>query len=326
MQIPFFREAAHAMDGSDIMPMRLLEDTAEVVTVWQDAMAAHARPVDTDPARHAPYVRIGLVSVENEPEIPELLRDAPQAAPLQQIRLPRNPRIAGGELYELDGMDYLVMLSGRERGISKDLVRWLNRLKPLGIPMLVLLPNSVESRRDRQLLDLFSQRVGVPVLAMSSGNIEQARHDFVLTIMQVLPAMSLALAANLPSFREPLMTALLENAISDSLAAQHTQDVQMQMIRQMYAAHGLNEREFGNQRVAMETLVKSTTKVAENLAALFPIRDRARRQRFNNALSSLLIGHATMMVLGAKPPSIYKQLIPQIWRLYRASRQPISAE
>lgn len=326
MNIPFFREQSATVGDVDVMPLRLLEDTAEVVTVWQDSMTANARPTTTDPARHAPYVRIGLVSVENEPEIPELLRDAPQAAPLQQIRLPRNPRIAGGELYELDGMDYIVMLSGRERGLSKDLVRWLKRLKPLGIPMLVLLPNPIEGRRDRQLIDLLSQRVGVPVMAMSTGNIEQARRDFVLTIMDVLPAMSLALAANFPSFRDPLTSTLLDNAISDSYADDRVQDVQMQMVRQMCAAHGLNEREFEKQRIAMETLVKSTAKVAENLAGLFPIRDRDRRQRFNNALSTMLIGHATAMHLGVKPPSIYKQLIPQIWRLYRASRHPISAE
>ena len=168
--------------------------------------------------------------------------------------------------------------------------------------------------------------MGVPIVAVTSENPDEARRQFVLTTMAHMPAMGLALAAHLPSFRPLLMTSLLDTATSESLAADNTRDIQLQFVHQMCAAHGFSEREYEKHRIAMETLVNAIGQVAQRVTAPFPIRNASRRTRFSNAVSTLLLGHAVSMYLGATLPSIRKTVFPQIWRLYRASRQSVSAE
>ena len=319
MNFPFFRQSIP--DEASVLSDALLDGGAEILPEWQDAtIVTNLHPKPTDPIRQAAYIRIGLVSVEQNAQLPPVLHDAQQSALVQHILLPRNPRIAGDELYQLDGMDYIVMLSDKDKRINKDMVRWLNRLKHLDIPMIVLLPFTAIKRRERQQLDLFTQRIGIPVVSVAGENVKEARQHLMMSTMQFMPAMSLALAAHLPSFRDPLVHTLLQDATQDSLLANDTYDVQINLVRQICAAYSFNAHQFEQQQATMETLIKATSHYTHKLVNRLPLRNEDRRSRFSNALSTLFVGYATAMHLGATAPSVRKDLIPRIWRLYRASR------
>lgn len=322
MKLPFFREKSSS-DELNIFSDSLIEDTAQMVTNWQEAVVTNLPAPQFDPVRKARFSQIALVSLEDSSQLPALLEDASQSKLIQRICLPRNPRIAENELYELEGMDYIIMLTGQR--INKDMVRWMKRLKQLKIPMLVLLTYEIEKRREQHQVDLFSQRIGIPFISIAGDDVEASRERFLLATLQHMPAMSLALAAHLPSFRDPLTNNLLDNASSDSLIVDPVDGIQLQLVRQVCAAHGFNEREFEKHQISMETLIQTTAEFATKLVRLFPMLSKSRRTRFANAVSTLLVGHATTMYLGAVSPSLRKVLIPKIWRLYRASRRAIPA-
>ncbi|MEL6528202.1 MAG: hypothetical protein AAFQ07_21075, partial [Chloroflexota bacterium] len=71
-------------------------------------------------------------------------------------------------------------------------------------------------------------------------------------------------------------------------------------------------------------MVKSTAPVAKSLVRLLPVFNSQRRARLTNAVGTLLVGYATKMHLGEHAPALGKDLLPQIWRLYRASKQSVS--
>lgn len=323
MQLPFIR-SGNVQEELNIFPESLLEDTTSIVTQWQDAVVTSTPQVQSDPVRKAAYLRIGLVSVEDEPRLPAVLGDATRSDLVHCIRLPRNPRIADNELYELDGMDYIVMLTTSQQRITKYMVRWLKRLKHMNIPMLVLLTYEVKKRREQHQIDVFSKRIAVPFISVVEEDTEMAREKFVSQTLEHMPAISLALAASAPTFRLPLMENLLANATADSMLVDNPESIQTDLVRQICAAFGLTEREVEKNRVALDTMVKSTEPVAKSLVRLFPIFSDQRRARLTNAVSTLLVGHATKMHLGASAPSLGKDLLPQIWRLYRASKQSVS--
>jgi hypothetical protein len=320
MNVPFFRKPTQ-IDEGDILSNAQIDEQSDILAQWQTTVVT---PRLDDSLHKVSYGRIGLVSVEENTQLPALLRGATQSALMQRIMLPRNPRIASDELYQLDGMDYIVMLTRPDRRITKDIVRWLNRLKQLRIPMVLLLPYVAKKRHEQEKIDLFSKHVGVPVVSITAQNVNEARQQFIVTTMQIAPAMGLALAAQLPNFRSPLMQNLLEKATEDSLSAQDTKSVQLQMVSQICAAYGCNGHQFELHQPTMETLVAVINHYTKNFVKRFPMKDEASRARLTHSLSTLFIAHATAIHFGATPPSLFKVLLPQIWRLYRASRRPIS--
>ncbi|MEL6524420.1 MAG: hypothetical protein AAFQ07_01805, partial [Chloroflexota bacterium] len=109
MQIPFLRGDNDVPEELNLYADSLLEDTTNIVTNWQEAVVSNMPAVQSDPVRKAAHLRVGMVSVDEKPRLPMLLGDATQTDMLQFICLPRNPRIADNELYEIDGMDYIVV-------------------------------------------------------------------------------------------------------------------------------------------------------------------------------------------------------------------------
>lgn len=323
----FFRKEPEIFDdtGIDIHVMASPPDTLP-------SMRRHTSPAQVfnhhvDPARKALLSRIALVSIEENSNLPALLaEDTIQPALVQRIMLPRNPRIAGDELYELDGMDMIVVASEEERHISKDTLRWLTLLKQLGVPMLVLLPYAPTKRREQEKIAQFSQHIGLPIVSVTTDTLDTARQEFVLTTMRIAPAMGLALAAHMPHFRLPLMQNLMDTALYDSLNSPTGEDilpVQMHLAHQIFAAHGRNGQQFELQKAALETLINTTRHYTTRFVSRMPVRDSHRRTRLTDALSTLFIGYAVTIYMGATPPSIRKDLLPQIWRLYRASGKPV---
>lgn len=309
--------------------VHIIDDTLEHAIPWQRATTETTRPVD--PVSRAMLARIALVTVEENVSIPALMPDEPSRSRLvQRVMLPRNPRIAGEEVYELDGMDMLVIVSGNsgDHALSRDMMRWLKLLKPLNVPMLVLLPHSSANHQEHDRIAQFSHYVGLPVVTAASDNIEQARQDFLLQAMEIAPATALALAAHMPNFRLPLVQQLVKTATEQSLRQSDEgvlKDTRQQLMRQICAAYGCNGQHFDQHRAALDTLLKSTAHYTGNFVRLLPIRNQERRRRLTESLITLLTGHTTAMYLGAQPPSIRKELLPQVWRLYRASGKPISA-
>lgn len=279
-----------------------------------------------DPTRRVRFVRIAFVSVDESSKDLALLPDEVfHSALVQRVILPRNPRVAGEELYELDGMDLIVVVP-EERRITKDVMRWLKLLKQLDVPMLVLLPFGAQKRGEQEKINQFSQYVGLPVVTMAPDDLDTARQEFVMTTMTIAPATGLALAAKMPDFRSPLMRNLMDRAADISLhvnAEEQVIDVQHQLVRQICAAHDCNGREFETDKAALETLAKVTAYYTHALVNRFPMKDKVRRLRFAHAVSTLLIGYAAAIHLGATPPAIRSELLPQVWRLYRASKQPV---
>lgn len=319
----FFRKEPEFFEDADIdiHVMASPHDTLPSMRGYTPAAQTFTRHVD--PARKALLSRIALVSVEENTNLPALLpEDTRQPALVQRIMLPRNPRIAGDELYELDGMDMIVVASEEQKRISKDTLRWLNLLKQLGVPMLVLLPYAPTKRREQEQIAQFSQHIGLPIVTVTPDTLDAARQEFVLTTMRLAPAMGLALAAHMPHFRLPLMRNLMDTALHDSLNSQNRDDmlaIQLQLAHQIFAAHGRNGQQFETQKAALETLINATRHYTAHLVKRLPMRDPQRRTRLTDALSTLFIGYAVTISLGATPPSVRKELLPQIWRVYRAS-------
>jgi len=191
---------------------------------------------------------------------------------------------------------------------------------------VVLLPRAKPKRRSQEKINEFSQYVGLPIVPVIASDLDTARQEFLLTAMRIAPATGLALAAHIPHFRFPLMRNLLDTATEESLYAGPGTEitaVQMSLVHQICAAYGHNGHQFESHKAALKTLMTTTAHYTTRLVVRFPIRDRARRARLTNAMSTLFIGYATAIYLGATPPSFRKELLPQVWRLYRASRKSL---
>jgi hypothetical protein len=321
----FFRKEAESFDDVSI-DIHVMNPASETLPSMPYPTAkVFNQPVD--PARKALLSRIAVVSVEENANLPALLNeDTRQSAIVRRITLPRNPRIAGDELYELDGMDMIVIVSEESRHISKDMIRWLNLLKQLGVPMLVLLPYVPIKRREQEKIEQFSQYIGLPIVTVTADKLDEARQEFVVTTMRIAPAMGLALAAHIPHFRSPLMQNLMDTALYDSLNANNSDEVapiQTQLSHQICAAYGRNGQQFETHKAALETLLKTTRHYSSHFVEHLPMKDPQRRARFTNALTTLFTGYATAIYSGATPPSIRKEVLPQIWRLYRESGKPV---
>lgn len=323
MNFSFFRRSSPPDDITVLLDGSLDDIQDDDFSMYESPVSAPPE-APTDPVRKAAFGRIGLITIDEQSQLPALLTDVTQSALMQRIKLPRNPRIATDELYELDSMDFLLMLSDTEKHFTRDMARWLRRLKHLRIPMMVLLPAAITDRHEKQRMTQFEQHVGVPVVAIGVDDIDEARQQFLSTTMDLMPAMGLAIAAHLPTFRKPLMRILLENSTTDSLSVADINNIQWQMVRQMCAAHRIHSTAFEEHRAALETMMKVITRYSNSLVKKLPVRDNNRSTRLKAAVATLLLGHATAVYLGAEPPSLRKQLVPQLWRLYRASRQSVS--
>ena len=277
-----------------------------------------------DPVRAALFAQVAFVSVGDNPELHLLLPEDLPAEVVKRIVLPRNPRSADSELYELDSMDLIVIVQQNERSVSKDAIRWMQILKRLGIPMMVVLPYTVTKRAQQEKIDHFSQVMGLPVVVFAPDKLESSREVFVEKAMQLAPAGGLALAAKFCDFRFPLMQTVLQNAVVDAQNADSRglSHVQKQMIRQICAAYDCNGNAYQGQEVALGTLAKSLTYYTEKIIRRVPRLETKRRDRLTRSVSTLLVGYATAIHLGAEPPALRREMLPQLWRLYRASRQP----
>lgn len=331
MNLSLFRNNVSVISDineGDVLTESLLEDSAQIITTWGDTQKSAPIPtLDVDPVRQAAYGRIGLVSIGEQATLPEMLTGATYSPVMQQIMLPLNPRIASDELYELDSMDFIIVLSGAERRIGKNMVRWVKRLQQLHIPLIVLLPFEISAGHEQQRLQAFTQFLGVPVLSVVSEDIAEARRDFVAQAIQTAPAMGLALAAHLPEFRSPLISTVMSGATENSLGKpdeNEIEQVQQQLLRQISAAFACNGHKYEKHRVALETLMQMTNHYTNALTQRLPMRSEERRTRFTNALSTLLIGYGVANYFGAEAPSFRKVLLPTIWRLYRASGRALS--
>ena len=306
-----------------------LDDSPDDLTRWHTPTAAPQPNPAVDPTRRALFARMAFVSVSDDASLSALLpEDVIRSTLVKRVILPHNPRIAGDELYELDGMDMIVVVSAQERHISRDFVRWLRLLKQLGVPMLVLLPFSPQKHSERETIQRFSQHVGLPVITMTPDNPEPSRQQFVMTTMQIAPATGLALAAKMPDLRSPLMQTLLETATTKSLHADSQEaiaDVRQQLVHQICAAYDHNGHQYETSKPALDALAKTATHYTHNFIQWLPLRDDLRRVRLTHALSTLLTGYATAVYLGATPPSLRRDLLPHLWRLYRASAQAVPA-
>ena len=332
MSFNFFRKTDDTeMDGIDLS-FDLMNDTTEVHTQdWKPQV--HIAPMpQVDTLLRSRYSKIGVASMET-PETSDkpILFDAQQPSPLLQVvTLPHNPRIATDELYQLEATDLIIFMV--DDSMDKYAMRWVSHLRQLGVPVIVLMRQITQKRNHKQQLDAYAQFIGVPVVPVISDRIGEARQQLVEHTLVSAPSMAFALAAHLPDFREYLLDKVQESHITESLTAPETasgqqrslHEVQVDVVQQISAAHGCNGRALEAHMEGLQNMIHTANQVTAKFTSRLPFRDEARRQRFTNAVSTLFLCHATDSYHGADAPSIRRDLFPQLWKLYRASRHAVS--
>lgn len=264
-----------------------------------------------------------MVGLEENDTITSVLLDGSQPSPLlKEIRLPNNPRIANHELYEIDGMDMIMMVSCKT--LKRDTVRWLRRLKYMQIPMLVLIYQPEKKPAREQKYQKFAQETGVPIVLFESDNLQESRQKLLDATMEVAPSMAVALAANIDPFRPLLVDAILQDSIKLSLidnAPLH--EIQSSLTHQISVAYGAGGYELKQAQSGLQAMMSTINNYTQSFVNRFFIRSAERRARFEQAVSTMLIGYATTVYHRETPPSLRKVILPAIWRLYRESRHAV---
>lgn len=334
MNFKFFRgpKPEHEMDSDwfehdPAVSITDLDEPASDNLGWpmEVSIVDEATQPDADPVTKAQFGCIALVTVEQEPtNLPVLLDDATRSRLMQRVTLPLNPRIATHELYEFDSADLIMIVAGT--GLNRAIVRWLRRLQPMGVPILILTQQMPQQPVQRQKIAQFSQRTGVPIVPITSDKVEESLHSLIVSMLDVAPAMAAVMAGKLDAFRPLYVSQVLQSSTQASLKtdANAQWGLQMQLVRQLSVAYGCSGKTLKLAQPGLETMMKLVTSYTPIFAKRFPIADPERRQRFNDALTTLFIGYATLVYYGAPAPALRKDLMPKIWRLYRASRQPVA--
>ena len=269
--------------------------------------------------------RIGVVSLEeNDGFISAFLNGLPQSPLLKEVRLPNNPRIANDELYEIDGMDMIMMLSCQS--LKRETVRWLRRLKYFQVPIIVLIYQPEMQKSLQKKYDKFSDETGVPIVLFEDKKLQESQQMLLGATLEVAPSMAVALAANIDAFRPLLIDAIMENSIKFGLTSEVSlQDLQDELVKQISRAYGVSGYTFKQAEPGLSAMTSTINNYSQTFIKRFYIRNKKRRLRFERAVSLMLIGYATTVYHGAQSPSLRKIILPKIWRLYRESRHSISA-
>lgn len=330
MKFGFFRRSDDGINESLVDIEALTGMDTEEITVIPEPLPDSPTVTDEQAICKAVYGRIGVVSLdENHPNLPVLFApDADMESPLlEKIILPRNPRMAVNEFYQLEAVDMVLLLNAEGNRIDRYTLRWMKRLQQMGLPLVLLLSMPLTEPTQEDRIEQFSRQMGVPVIPVDAENLTDARQELVLKTLHIAPAMALALAGHLPAFRSSLIDELLQRATTESLInnADTLMNRQMQLLQQISAACGHTEKLSTEETTGLRSLLTAAHVWAEKLVRYMPLRDARRRERFVSALSTLFAGYAAAVYHGAPAPSLRNDLLPKVWRLYRASRQSIQA-
>ncbi len=327
MEFHFFRQEETSVDQTIDQPLPLLDaDDVDIdLMEWTQPYtnSHHATGPAYRPIFKPEHGRIAMVSVdEQDTFVSTLLNGATPSPLLKQITLPRNPRIATHELYEIDGMDMIVMLACQR--LNREMVRWLRRLKYMRIPMIVLIYQpDIDRNRDKKY-QKFSHDTGVPIVLFEPEDLNKARKDLLNATLGIAPTMAVALAANIDPFRPLLIDAIMDSKVKECLCdGVAVDEIQSELVNQISVAYGVGGNTLKQSQPSLKAMIQSINDYTHAFAKRFLIKNPARRMRFENAVSTMLVGYATTVYQGESSPSLRKVILPKIWRLYRESRHTL---
>ncbi len=252
---------------------------------------------------------------------------------LRVVELPMDRRGALGMLYDLEYADLILFVIDTRQKLSSDHLRWFSRMQEFEIPVVVLLDNANTMPKSYmpRLLAAAEQRLHVPVIPVYKNNFPASRELLVKRLIHRSPRLAAMLSLHAPLLRPILVKHLLTGAALTSLGLDPDTandeelsslgEAQMRLARQIKAVYGKGARLSRQEYQSLLTTATAVTHYTSRIISGLPTRSRDRRARLANAVSTLLIGYMTMVYHGETPPDIRKEILPHIWRLYRASGQ-----
>lgn len=262
----------------------------------------------------------------------------PDAAPtgseaLRAFELPNGSHAAMQLLYDLEYADLILYTVTMTQGVNSDHLRWITRLQGKHTPVIVLL-NGVTPPNEKYLastLRMLKMSVTTPVVPVHTQDHAKSRQLLMETVYGLSPRLAAVMAMQTPLLRPVLAEYLLNKAVHTSMALESaTEDdealsslaeEQVRLIRQITAVYGRGTRLTRREYMGLTSMVNAVTSYANDLVENVPAMKDARRARLANSVSTLLVGYITMIYHGETPPEVRKELLPHIWRLYRATGQ-----
>lgn len=252
---------------------------------------------------------------------------------VRALELPDNPHAAMGMLMEMEHADLILFVLDIQERLCSNHLRWLARMEILKVPR-VLLVNRAENVKPQvvlQMREVLQERLRLPTVPVYADNPDQTRTGLIETLFEISPRLAAVASLQSPSLRPFLVHHLLHNAAHNSLAL-NTQvngdgdmsplsKAQVRLVQQLKVVYGKGGQLSSQEYHSMSTMATTAMHYASHLIRTLPTRDPARRERVANAVSTLLLGYLVIVFHGETPPDIRKQVLPQIWRLYRASGQ-----
>lgn len=252
---------------------------------------------------------------------------------LRAVDLPSDTRGALGVLYDLEYADLILFVIDTHHRISSEQLRWMARMRELDIPLIILLESPEGARKPvlPRLLAALEERLHVPVVPVYHHDYAVTRTVLIQKLFHLSPRLAAMLSLHAPLLRPILVEHLLNTAAYTSLdlhagAADDEElsplgEAQLRLARQLKAVFGRGARLSRQEYEMLLPMATAVTHYTNNLLKSVPTRNHERRTRLANAVSTLLIGYMTMIFHGETPPDIRKEILPHIWRLYRASGQ-----
>jgi hypothetical protein len=307
---------------------------------FQDTEALIIKPpFARQPEKHAGY--IALVGNDPESVLDKGLLFNPDSLPssgseVRTLELPTDPQQAMNVLLQLEYADLILFVLDTNERLSSHHLHWLMRMEILKVPIVLLVNNAerVHKRLLPRLLQTLDDRLKIPAVPVYTNEPEHTRALLVETLFAKAPRLAAMASLQFPVLRPVLVQHLLTSAAQHSLGldAQASTDhdlsqlskAQVRLAQQIKAVYGKGTKLSAHEYENIRTMAATATHYATTLTRTLPARNPARRARVVNAVSTLILGYLALVSHGETPPDIRTQVLPEIWRLYRASGQMAS--
>jgi hypothetical protein len=259
-----------------------------------------------------------------------------EKANVRALELQSNPQSAMGLLMELEHADLILFVLNIHERLCSNHLRWLARMEILKVPRVLLISGAENIKPEvaSRLTEALQERLRLPVVLVYANHLDRARTELIKTLFGISPQLA-ALASLQSSLLRPILAQhLLYHVAYESLALNAKSlnegdmspltKAQIRLVQQLKVVYGKGEQLSRQEYQSMSNMATTAMTYASYLLHTLPSRDPIRRERVTNAISTLLLGYLVIALNGETPPDIRNQVLPQIWRLYRASGQQIA--
>lgn len=336
MQLPNLVQ--QVMDRSGLKSKPELHGLPEILDDnYQDTEALIFTPRFTEPheqpSRYIALVGKGANGILSSGLLSDGHTPSGDKSAVRALELTDNPQRAMGLLMEMEHADVILFVLDVQERLTSGHLRWLAQMEVLKVPRVLLINGAerVKAQVLSRMLKTIQERLRLPAVPVYADDPDQTRTLLVETLIHLSPRLAAGVCLYSPALRPVLVHHLLNQAAHNSmeLNAQNGTDAelsplakaQLQLVQQLKAVYGKGERLTAQEYHSMLTMATTATHYASHLISTLPTRDPRRRARVANAVSTLLLGYLVMVFHGETPPDIRQQVLPQIWRLYRASGQ-----